>query len=152
MHTLVALGLVTLQWCVVGDSLAFGGDVGGMVGGLEPVFLGGVGLEPRTGMTVPHHALRGVSEDIRRAHTGARVGGVRGANELPGVPAVRADLEHAGLRLAGAVGLGGGLGVLDFAAGLVVHVSSGLSALACAAVIGARIGYPREKTPRTASP
>ena len=37
------------------------------------------------------------------------------------------------------------LGALDFAGGAVVHISSGLSALVVAIVIGGRLGYPREK-------
>ena len=43
--------------------------------------------------------------------------------------------------------LGGRLPVLDFAGGLVVHVSSGASALVCALVLGKRIGFPSEPMP-----
>ena len=38
----------------------------------------------------------------------------------------------------------GELGALDFAGGTVVHISSGVSALACALVLGTRSGYGRE--------
>jgi Amt family ammonium transporter len=37
--------------------------------------------------------------------------------------------------------------VLDFAGGMVVHISSGVSALVCALVLGKRLGYPREPMP-----
>jgi len=37
--------------------------------------------------------------------------------------------------------------VLDFAGGTVVHISSGVSALVCALVLGKRLGYPREPMP-----
>jgi Amt family ammonium transporter len=37
------------------------------------------------------------------------------------------------------------MGVLDFAGGIVVHVSSGVSALVVALVVGKRLGYPRER-------
>ena len=40
--------------------------------------------------------------------------------------------------------LGGHIPVLDFAGGTVVHISSGISALVCALVLGRREGYPRE--------
>ena len=40
--------------------------------------------------------------------------------------------------------LGGQIPVLDFAGGTVVHISSGVSALVCALVLGKRKGYPRE--------
>jgi Amt family ammonium transporter len=43
--------------------------------------------------------------------------------------------------------LGGRIPVLDFAGGTVVHISSGTSALVCAAVLGKRLGYPREPMP-----
>src|SRR6202008_990543 len=38
-------------------------------------------------------------------------------------------------------------GALDFAGGTVVHISSGVSALICALVIGKRVGYPHEPMP-----
>ncbi len=38
-------------------------------------------------------------------------------------------------------------GALDFAGGTVVHISSGISALVCALVIGKRVGYPTEPMP-----
>ncbi len=43
--------------------------------------------------------------------------------------------------------LGGKIPVLDFAGGSVVHISSGVSALVCAIVVGRRLGYPREPMP-----
>jgi Amt family ammonium transporter len=43
--------------------------------------------------------------------------------------------------------LGGKIPVLDFAGGTVVHISSGISALVCALVLGKRLGYPREPMP-----
>ena len=39
------------------------------------------------------------------------------------------------------------LGVLDFAGGLVVHISAGISSLVAAVVIGKRRGYPKEYMP-----
>lgn len=43
--------------------------------------------------------------------------------------------------------LGGKIPVLDFAGGMVVHISSGVSALICAVVLGRRLGYPQEPMP-----
>jgi Amt family ammonium transporter len=43
--------------------------------------------------------------------------------------------------------LGGKIPVLDFAGGTVVHISSGVSALVCALVLGRRAGFPREPMP-----
>src|SRR2546426_545868 len=44
----------------------------------------------------------------------------------------------------GWIGTNGGLGALDFAGGTVVHISSGVSGLACALVLGRRLGYGKE--------
>ena len=43
--------------------------------------------------------------------------------------------------------LGGRYPVLDFAGGTVVHVSSGVSALVCALMLGKRVGFPSEPMP-----
>src|SRR5688500_9513152 len=43
--------------------------------------------------------------------------------------------------------LGGRIPVLDFAGGTVVHISSGISALVCAMVLGKRLGFPQEPMP-----
>ena len=42
MHSLFAMGLVSVLWAVIGYTLAFGGDVGGLVGGLSHLGLSGV--------------------------------------------------------------------------------------------------------------
>src|ERR1700694_5098736 len=52
MHSFFFLGLITLQWAVIGYSLAFGPTHGGIIGGLDFAFLRGVGIEPHG--TVPH--------------------------------------------------------------------------------------------------
>ncbi len=54
MHTLIALGVITLQWVLFGYSLAFGPDIGGVIGSPAHFFLNGVTLEPRAGMSIPH--------------------------------------------------------------------------------------------------
>src|SRR6185295_20324774 len=44
-------------------------------------------------------------------------------------------------------GLNGKIPALDYAGGTVVHISSGVSALVCALVIGKRVGYPQQPMP-----
>jgi len=46
MHSFIMLGVVSLQWILVGYSLAFGPSVGGLIGGLDWIGLRGVGLDP----------------------------------------------------------------------------------------------------------
>src|SRR5688572_12098966 len=56
MHSFFAIGVMTLQWVVLGYSLAFAPDVGGgLLGGLDYALLQGVGFEPGPGAaTIPH--------------------------------------------------------------------------------------------------
>src|ERR1700690_236032 len=56
MQSFVALGVVSIQWVLFGYSLAFGPDIGHVIGGLQWAGLHGVGLEPNADYapTVPH--------------------------------------------------------------------------------------------------
>lgn len=150
MHTLVALGIVTLQWVLFGYSLAFGHDIHGVIGGFNHCLLMGVGLDPRAGMTIPH-LLFMAYQLMFAAITPALISGAY-AERVSFKGFVLFTLLWSTLvydPLAHWMWAPGGwlaqLGALDFAGGAVVHVSSGLSALVVALVLGARLGYPREK-------
>ena len=45
MQSFILLGLVSILWAVAGYTLAFGKDVGGVIGNLDFLFLNGVGME-----------------------------------------------------------------------------------------------------------
>ena len=150
MHTLVALGIVTLQWTLFGYSLAFGHDIHGFVGGLDHSLLMGVGLEPREGMTIPH-LLFMAYQLMFAAITPALISGAY-AERMNFKAFVLFTLLWSTFvydPLAHWMWAPGGwlakMGALDFAGGAVVHISSGLSALIVALVMGGRLGYPREK-------
>jgi ammonium transporter, Amt family len=148
MHSFFALGLVSVQWATIGYSLAFGDSHGGLIGGLEMALLDGVGMEPRDGMTVPHllfMAFQGMFAVI----TPALISGAY-AERMKFSAYCLFTLAWATLvydPLAHWVWAPGGWllerGALDFAGGTVVHLSSGVSALVAAIVIGKRLGYPR---------
>jgi ammonium transporter, Amt family len=150
MHTFVALGIVTLQWVLFGYSLAFGPDVGGIIGSGAHFFLSGVGLDPRAGMSVPH-LLFMAYQLMFAAITPALVSGAFAERMsfrsyllfvVLWTTLVYDPVAH---WLWTPEGWLARLGALDFAGGLVVHVTSGLSALVFALVLGRRLGYPREK-------
>ena len=150
MHSFVVLGLITLQWAVVGYSLAFGPDHGGLVGGLSHAFMRGVDLAPRPGDSIPQ-MLFFVYQMMFAIITPALISGAY-AERLKFSSYARFTLLWATLvydPLAHWVWGNGGwmakMGVLDFAGGLVVHISSGVSALVVALVVGKRLGYPRER-------
>jgi Amt family ammonium transporter len=144
------MGLITLQWVAFGYSLAFGPDQGGVIGGFSFAFLRGVGLEPRPGMTIPHLVFMAY-QMMFAIITPALISGAF-AERLKFSAYVLFTLLWSTLiydPLAHWMWADGGwlqkLGALDFAGGVVVHVSSGFSALVFALVLGKRLGYPRER-------
>lgn len=147
MHSFFALGLVTVCWVVLGYSLAFGGSLGGFVGNLDFAFLSGVGLEPKEGQTVPHllfMAYQGMFAIITPALiSGAFAERIKFSSYIVFTVLwsllVYAPICH---WVWNADGWLLKMGALDFAGGTVVHLSSGVSALVAAIVIGRRVGYP----------
>src|ERR671910_1001310 len=59
MHSFFILCLISVQWVLWGYTLAFGPDIGGLIGGLDWFALRGVGMEPNEAYaaTVPHQAF-----------------------------------------------------------------------------------------------
>lgn len=47
------MGIISLQWILYGYTLAFGKDIGGIIGGLDFLGLQGVGLDVKEGLTIP---------------------------------------------------------------------------------------------------
>ncbi len=148
MHSFFILALVSVQWVVLGYSLAFGPSQGGIIGGLDWVGLRGVGLEPNPtyAATVPHQAFM-VYQMMFAVITPALISGAF-AERQRFKAFVLFSLLWATLvydPVAHWVWADGGwlhrLGALDFAGGTVVHITSGVSALVCAAVLGRRQGY-----------
>jgi|FaiFalDrversion2_1042247.scaffolds.fasta_scaffold01946_3 Amt family ammonium transporter len=151
MHSFITICLVSVTWVLWGYSLAFGPDRGGVIGGLEWVGLRGVGGEPHPeyGATIPHQAFMAFQLMFAiitpALITGAMAERVRFKAFLLFIvlwsTLVYAPLAH------WVWGIGGWmrtLGALDFAGGMVVHISSGVSALVAALVLGPRRGYGKE--------
>jgi len=148
MHSFICLGIVLVVWMLWGYSLAFGPSVGGLIGNLDHFALNGVGLEPREGQTIPELLFmlyQGMFAVITPALlAGAIAERVKfrafGAFVVLWVTFVYCPLAH---WVWGGGFLGEG-GALDFAGGFVVHMSSGVAALAAARVIGRRQHDPKE--------
>jgi Amt family ammonium transporter len=151
MHSFVVLGLITLQWVFFGYSLAYGPDHGGLIGGLSFAFMRGVDLAPRQGDTIPH-MLFFAYQMMFAIITPALISGAYAERlkfsayalfTLLWATLVYDPLAH---WVWGSGGWMAKMGVLDFAGGIVVHISSGVSALVVALVVGKRLGYPRERS------
>ncbi len=147
MHSFIMIGLVSVLWAVAGYSLAFGKSLGGLFGGLEYLFLSGVGMgvEGSPAPTIPHLAFM-IFQCMFAVITPALISG-----------AFAERMKFAGFLVFSALWLllvycpmaywvwGGGwmqqMGALDFAGGAVVHMSSGSAALVVAIMLGRRKGY-----------
>src|ERR671923_2110521 len=152
MHSWFSLALISVQWVLWGYSLAFGPDTGlGIIGGLQWVGLNGVGQEPNAdyAATVPHLAYM-VFQMMFAVITPALITGAFAERKrfkafvlfsLLWATFVYDPVAH------WVWGTGGWLrtlGALDFAGGTVVHITSGVSALVAALVLGRRRGLGRE--------
>ncbi len=151
MHSFFILALISVQWVLWGYSLAFGPDRGGVIGGLEWIGLNGVGLTPNPDYapTIPHQAFM-IFQAMFAVITPALITGAFAERKrfkafvifsLLWATFVYDPLAH---WVWGSGGWLKDLGVLDFAGGTVVHISSGVSALVAAAVLGRRVGLGEE--------
>jgi Amt family ammonium transporter len=142
MHSFVAMGVMALEWVIIGYSLAFSKG-NGFVGGLENVFLRGIDAYSVTG-TIPTYAFiafQGMFAIITPALiSGAIVGRVKFKSYIAFIALwgliVYAPVCHwvwGGGFLTGEA--------LDFAGGTVVHITSGISSLAILTFLGKRRGY-----------
>jgi Amt family ammonium transporter len=151
MQSFIAISIVSLQWILIGYSLAFGPDVNGIIGNLDWAGLQGVGVDPNPDYapTIPHIAFmmfQAMFAVITPALiTGAFAERMKFSSYLLFIllwsTLVYDPVAH------WVWGTGGWLkkmGTLDFAGGIVVHLISGISALAAALVIGRRKGYLQE--------
>ena len=151
MHSFFILCLISVQWVLVGYSLAFGPDHGHVIGGLEWFGLNGVGALPSPyAPTIPHQAFM-VFQMMFAVITPALITGAF-AERKRFKAFVIFSLLWATLiydPIAHWVWSSGGwlhnLGALDFAGGTVVHISSGVSALVAALVLGHRLGFGKER-------
>ncbi|WP_197460929.1 ammonium transporter [Ferroacidibacillus organovorans] len=137
--------IVSVQWVLFGYSLAFGPDIGHVIGSLKWVLFNGVGgaPDPNYAPTIPNE-LYGIFQMMFAIITPALiVGGLAERVKFSSfllfitlwATVIYDPLAH------WVWGIGGWLhnmGILDFAGGTVVHISSGISGLVCAMYLGRR--------------
>ncbi len=154
MQSFISLAVITLVWVLYGYSLAFGPSFHGVIGTLEWAGLAHVGLDPNPvyAPTVPHQTFmmfQMMFAIITPALiTGAIAERLKFSTYLVFMvlwsTLVYAPVAH---WVWNADGWMHSLGALDFAGGLVVHITSGVTALAAVFVVGKRRGHSGELTP-----
>lgn len=155
MQCMIVFAVVSLVWALWGYSLAFGPNVGGVIGDLSNVGLNGVGAQPNLFYAATIPALLYFAFQLKFAAItpaliiGAFVERVRFKALLIFIVLwatfIYAPIAH---WVWGDGGWLKQLGVLDFAGGLVVHTSAGLSAVAAALMIGRRRDIKEQNSPR----
>ncbi len=160
MHSFFLLALISIQWVLVGYTLAFGPDAGGLgiIGGLKWLGLNALTPAPNADYapTIPHGAFV-IYQAMFAVITPALITGAL-AERMRFKAFVLFSLLWATIvydPIAHWVwGQGGwlrSLGALDFAGGTVVHISSGMSALVAATVLGKRLSAGEDPLPHDAT-
>jgi Amt family ammonium transporter len=167
MMSFVVMAIVGVTWILWGYSLSFAPG-SPFIGGLQWLGLNGVGLET-TGYlqgskpadmvsyasTIPHQAYM-IYQAMFAIITPALISGAIAERMsfrayclfvLLWSTLIYSPLAHMVWAKGGFLGLSGGLGALDFAGGTVVHISSGVSALVAAIVLGPRKTHPDRLSP-----
>ena len=149
MQCLLSAGLMSVLWIVAGYSLAFSGE-GQFVGNLDKFMLAGITPESLWG-TIPEYVFV-IFQSMFAVITPALMIGAFAERMRfgPYLLFISLWLFVVYVPLAHMVWGGGflaGLGAMDFAGGLVVHMSSGFSALAAALFLGKRRGFGKDPMP-----
>jgi len=153
MQSFMAMAVISVQWVLVGYSLAFGPDFGHFIGTLAWAGLNHVGAEPSAyADSIPHLVFMAFQMMFAVITPALIFGSVAERMKFKAFLlfmilwafVVYDPLAH---WVWGTGGWLSGMGALDFAGGLVVHISAGISALVAALMIGKRRGYPDEPMP-----
>ncbi len=152
MQSFFLISLITFEWVILGYSMSFGPDVGGLTGNLAWAWLCGVGAAPNPdyAATIPHSVFM-IFQCMFAVITPALITGAF-AERVRFAPFLVFSLLWAVLVynpvchwVWGAGGWLKALGVVDFAGGIVVHLTCGAAALAAVFVAGPRRDYGRRQ-------
>jgi Amt family ammonium transporter len=149
MQSFASMGVVTLIWVFGGFSLAFGKDIGGLIGDLRYFGLNGVGFDPILGQHIPALAFF-VYQEMFAVITPALITGAFADRVNFKSYMIFLVLWSVLVYIPVAHWIWGGgflakLGVVDFAGGIVVHATAGFAALASVFIVGKRKLLPEEK-------
>lgn len=151
MQSFILIAVISIQWVLIGYTLAFGPDIGHLIGGLSWLGFNGVGMEPNAdyAATIPHQIFAMFQLMFAIITPALITGSIAERMRFPAFLAfgvlwatfIYDPLAH---WVWGVDGWIRNLGALDFAGGTVVHISSGVSGLIAALVLGKRKGYGKE--------
>jgi Amt family ammonium transporter len=145
--TFVAYCLASIVWMMWGYSMAFGPSKAGIVGGLENLFLAGIGVDSLSG-SIPTYVFALFQMTFAGITVALVLGSVVDRMKFSAwivftvlwVTFIYCPIAH----WVWGGGWMGEMGALDFAGGTVVHINAGVAGLVLALVLGKRIGYGKE--------
>jgi Amt family ammonium transporter len=151
LQSFIMISVISLEWVYIGYSMSFGPDVGGFICDLSWFALNTVTSEPSANYatTIPQNVFM-IYQCMFAIITPALITGAF-AERMRFGPFLVFSLLWTILVynpvchwIWGVDGWLGSKGVLDFAGGLVVHLTSGAAALAAVFIIGPRKGYGKD--------
>jgi len=145
--TFVSYCLASVIWMMWGYSMAFGPDKAGIIGGLENMFLAGIGVDSLSG-SIPTYVFVLFQMTFAGITVALVLGSVVDRMKFSAwiifailwVTFIYCPIAH----WVWGGGWMGKMGALDFAGGTVVHINAGVAGLVLALVLGKRIGYGKE--------
>lgn len=147
MQCVFIMGISIVMWILFGYALAFGGNHGGIIGGAKWFFFQGVGMEPGPyADTIPNLAFAAFQMMFAMITPALITGSVVGRMRFKSLVLfiilwsliVYYPMAH---MVWGEGGFLAEIGSVDFAGGNVVHITSGVSGLVLAILLGKRKGY-----------
>ncbi|MGD8962390.1 MAG: ammonium transporter [Desulfobacterales bacterium] len=145
--TFVAYCLASIVWIMWGYSMAFGPSKAGLVGGLQNLFLAGIGVDSLSG-SIPTYVFALFQMTFAGITVALVLGSVVDRMKFSAwivftvlwITFIYCPIAH----WVWGGGWMGEMGALDFAGGTVVHINAGVAGLVLALVLGKRIGYGKE--------
>jgi len=145
--TMVAYCLGSVIWVMWGYTLAFGPDQAGLVGGLDFLFLNGIGVDSLSG-TIPTYVFVLFQMTFAGITVALVLGSIVDRMKFSSwvvftilwLTFIYSPVAH----WAWGGGWMGEMGALDFAGGTVVHINAGVAGLVLSMMVGKRIGYGKD--------
>ncbi len=150
MHSFFIVALISIQWVLLGYTIAFGSDISGILGTLDFLGLNNVGSSPNPDLapTIPHFTFMFFQMTFAiitpALITGAFAERIKFSAFIIFILIWATFIYDPLAHWVWGGGWIGSMGALDFAGGTVVHISSGAAALAAALMFGKRIGYGQQ--------
>lgn len=142
MQNFISLGITTILWYAIGYSLCFSGDIAGVIGNLDMMFMNGIGINDLHDNGFPMYIFFGYQMMFAiitpSLITGAFTNRVRLEAYIPFLIFWQIFVYYPFVHMIWGGGILAQWGVLDFAGGVVVHATAGMAALAAVFYVGKR--------------